>query len=232
MKLIVYHGTPITPNNAFDTLMSDRGACVSFFRPDQIDQAERSCPHLMLDNGAFSFWMAAIRAGLEADETLRDWRPFYKWVENRQTIGRWAVIPDAIGMPSQVNDGLINEWPFGQFGAPVWHMNGPISRLGLLCEKWERVCLGWVGETRADNRVGSDAYRRRMDEVSSFLGNDWHNLHMMRGVTVVRDYPFRIGRQHKPCPKRLAIRSHGRPWFVRQMGWAPMVCRPLRRKAQ
>lgn len=53
--------------------------------------------------------------------------------------------------------------------------------------------LEWIagrGETDENRAVGCNAYRRRMDEVSAFLGNRWPVLHMMRGTAVALDYPF------------------------------------------
>lgn len=174
--------------------MAGRALCVSFYRPQDITTAEKQAPWLMLDNGAFSFWKQALRAGKEFDETERDWQPYYNWVDQRLWMpGRWAVIPDRPGAPSQLNDGLLNDWPFGRSrGAPLWHMDGPLSRLGRLCERYDRVCLGWVGEpgNKAEAEVGCDAYRRRMDEVSALFGNHWPVIHMMRGVAVAYDYPF------------------------------------------
>lgn len=119
-----------------------------------------------------------------------DWTPYYRWLEPRiYQPGRWAVIPDAPGAPSQLNDGLLNDWPFGQRGAPLWHMDGPIERLARLCERYERVCLGWIGHPKLEP-VGCPAYRRRMDEVARLFGNRWPVIHMMRGVAVAFDYPF------------------------------------------
>lgn len=199
---MIYHGTPLSPRAALEA-MAGRAFCVSFYRPDDVATVERIASSVMYDNGAFSFWMAARRKGLEACEAERDWKPYYKWLAHRIAPNRWAVIPDAIAMPSQVNDGLLNEWPHGQFGAPVWHMDEPISRLGRLCERWKRVCLGWVHPDQAENRVGSDSYRRRMDEVADLFGNTWPVLHMLRGVAVARDYPFRQRRQHQSGAERV-----------------------------
>jgi hypothetical protein len=203
VSLVIYHGTPITPNAAFEAVMPGRAACVSFYRPDQVDIAERLCPKIMYDNGAYSFWQAALRNGKEWAEE-RNWSDFYEWLEPRLTDGRWGVIPDSPGAPSQINDGLLNDWPFGQWGAPLWHMNGSLERLGRLCEKYERICFGWVGrfdelsgKIAADEQsVGCMAYHRRMNEVGAFLGNQWPNIHMMRGVAVARDYPFHQRGQH------------------------------------
>jgi hypothetical protein len=139
----------------------------------------------MYDNGAFSFWQAALRAGHEWAEH-RGWAPYFDWLEPRLFHpGRWAIIPDMPGAPSQLNDALLNDWPFGQRGAPLWHMDGPIERLLRLCERYDRVCLGWTGKT-----VGSPDYRARMEEVSLALGNRWPVIHMMRGTAVAFDYPF------------------------------------------
>jgi hypothetical protein len=116
----------------------------------------------------------------------RGWAPYFNWLEPRLfQPGRWAVIPDSPGAPSQLNDALLKEWPFGQKGAPLWHMDGPIERLLRLCDRYDRVCLGWTGP-----KVGSPDYHERMEEVSKALGNRWPVIHMMRGVAVAFDYPF------------------------------------------
>jgi hypothetical protein len=188
--------------------MAGRSFCVSFYRPDDVDVVEQIAARVMYDNGAFSFWKQAVKAGAEWDEVERDWSPYYRWLESRLWIGdRWAVIPDRPGAPSQLNDALLNDWPHGvERAAPLWHMDGPLSRLGRLCEKYPRVCLGWVGHPKKEP-VGCPAYRQRMDEVAAFLGNDWPTLHMMRGVAVARDYPFRKRRQHITRTERPPLRS-------------------------
>ncbi len=172
-------------------------------------------PPSCFDNGAYSEWQAALARG-EEWFIREDWTPFYQWVERRLFLpGRWAVIPDAPGAPSQLNDALLSEWPFGDRGAPLWHMNAPLERLGRLCERYSRVCLGWVGEfdpetkkIRKDEKtVGCPAYRRRMDEVGVFLGNRWPALHMMRGTAVAFDYPF-----HSADSSSLAQNGHRHDW--------------------
>lgn len=243
MGPLVYHGTPLTPRAALDAVLPGRGACVSFWRPDDIDAVQQIAPFIMLDNGAYSEWQAALKRG-EEFFVREDWTPFYRWLEERLFVpGRWAVIPDAPGAPSQLNDGLLNDWPFGQRGAPLWHMDGPIERLGRLCERYDRVCLGWIGEfdpsingiRRDERKVGCDSYLRRMDEVAAFLGNRWPVLHMMRGVAVVRDYPFCQCRQHiaraKRAPARLAGRAGYAVWRGKAMVRASSLCRSTGRRA-
>jgi hypothetical protein len=142
------------------------------------------------DSGAFSEWIAAMKRG-EPWFIREDWTPYFDWVEPRlDRPGRWAVIPDAPGAPSQLNDSLLNmrQWDPVKW-APLWHMDAPIERLIGLCERFERVCLGWTG-TGADAEVGCEAWWRRMDEVAAALGNRWPNLHHMRGVLVAREFPF------------------------------------------
>lgn len=188
---LVYHGTPMTPRAALQAVCAGRANCVSFYRPDDVVTVEAISPFIMYDNGAFSFWKQAMKAGQEWDDSERDWAPFFTWLEVRLfRPGRWAVIPDCPGAPSQLNDALLNEWPFGRdLGAPLWHMDGPLDRLARLCDRYARVCLGWIGHPKLEP-VGCDAYRRRMDEVAALLGNRWPPLHMMRGVAVAGDYPF------------------------------------------
>lgn len=134
-----------------------------------------------------------MRAGREWDEfdRLTWWLAYYQWLEPMiYHPGRWAIMPDSPAAPTQLNDGLLNDWPFGPSrGAPVWHMDGPISRLARLCERYPRVCVGWIGHPKREP-VGCDAYRRKMDQVSALMGNAWHPLHMLRGTAVAFDYPF------------------------------------------
>lgn len=133
-----------------------------------------------------------MRAGKGWDEAERGewWRAYYQWLEPILFHpGRWAIMPDSPAAPSQLNDGLLNDWPFGERGAPVWHMDGPIARLARLCERYPRVCVGWIGDPKKEP-VGCPAYRRKMDEVADLMGNTWHPLHMLRGIAVAWDYPF------------------------------------------
>lgn len=133
-----------------------------------------------------------MRAGEEWDQASRDdwWAVYYAWLEPRLfQPGRWAVIPDNPGAPSQLNDALLLQWPYGHKGAPLWHMDGRIERLAALCERYPRVCLGWIGHPKKEP-VGCDAYQRKMEEVARLFGNRWPPLHMMRGVAVAHDYPF------------------------------------------
>lgn len=133
-----------------------------------------------------------MRAGKEWDEADRQvwWLAYYDWLEPILfTPGRWAIMPDSPAAPSQLNDGLLNDWPFGDRGAPVWHMDGPIERLARLCERYPRVCLGWIGHPKLEP-VGCEAYFRKMEEVARLMGNTWHPLHMLRGTLVARQFPF------------------------------------------
>lgn len=234
MSPVIYHGTPLTPRDALMSVCPGRAMCVSFYTPADITAVEQVSPHIMLDNGAYSEWQAALRRG-EEWFVRASWNDFYEWLEPRLFHpGRWAVIPDAPGAPSQLNDGLLNDWPFGRSrGAPLWHMDGPIDRLARLCEKYDRVCLGGVGEydpaikaIRKDERsVDCDAYHRRMEQVARLFGNHWHPIHMMRGIAVARDYPFRQRRRHQPRAERLALRQPARRDARRQVARTQSLCR-------
>lgn len=182
---IHYHGTPITPNAALHTL-AGMHFCVSFFRPDQVEWCDRHGQTLMLDNGAFSAWKSGRTLNAE------HWRGYYDWsAEWLQRPTTWAVIPDVIDAGSQEQDALIREWPHGHRGAPVWHMDEPISRLVRLSETWPRVCIGSTAEYAV---VGSPAWDRRMDEAWEALmrAHRWTPwVHMLRGMQTVRwRWPF------------------------------------------
>lgn len=179
--MIHYHGTPISPITALLELRG-RNFCVSHARPDDVQRVHQIGQSVMLDNGAFSKW----KRGYETD-----WTSYYEWTDiwlDHPTT--WAVIPDEIGAGWQLQDSLIREWPHGNRGAPVWHMDGPIDRLLRLVDEWPRVC---VGSTEEFSVVLSPAWRRKMDAAFDALSQrgrlPW--LHMLRGMQLSgRHYPF------------------------------------------
>ena len=110
-----YHGTPITPLSALYELRG-RNFCVSHARPDDVRRAHEIGQSVMLDNGAFSQW----RKG-----TPTDWPAYYAWCERWLAYpATWAIPPDVIDAPAQMQDALLTEWPHGKRqAAPVWHLD-------------------------------------------------------------------------------------------------------------
>lgn len=154
--------------------------------------------------------MRAGREWCEADRQLW-WNAYQDWLEPMLFHpGRFALIPDSPGAPSQINDGLLNDWRFGHKGVPVWHMDGPIERLARLCERYPLVALGWIGHPKLEP-VGCEAYFRKMEEVDRLMGNTWHYLHMLRGILVAREFPF-----VKVDSTSLAQNGHRYDWLDQQ----------------
>jgi hypothetical protein len=56
------------------------------------------------------------------------------------------LIPDVIDGDEKANDDLIQAWPFGLRGVPIWHYGESLERLSRLCDQWPRVALGSSGE--------------------------------------------------------------------------------------
>ena len=219
---IHYHGLPITPNRVLHTL-GGAHFCVSYMRPEQVEWADRYGQSLMIDNGAYSAW----RKGLTLDGD--HWRGFYdfadRWLDRPTT---WAVIPDVIDAGTQEQDALIREWPWGQRGAPVWHMDEPIDRLIRLLDDWPRVC---VGSTAEFAKVGSDPWRHRMDDAWDQIAARFARtpvVHMLRGMQCVRwGYPF------ASVDSTDVAQSHWRPQKVAATmvkGWDLIQC-PARYEA-
>ena len=112
--------------------------CVSHARPDDVRRVHSIAQSVMLDNGAFSAWKSNKQT---------NWEAYYQWTDRWLDYpANWAVIPDVIDAGSQEQDALIAQWPHGARGAPVYHMDEPISRLLKLCETWPRVCVGSTAE--------------------------------------------------------------------------------------
>ena len=177
-----YHGTPVNPVALLEELQG-RCFCVSFYDPRQVQRCHRIGQSVLLDNGAFSMWKSG---------TPTDWPAYYKWTDRwldyRTT---WAVIPDEIGAGDAVQDALLREWPHGNRGAPVWHLDEPISRALWLLDNWPKVCFGSSAQY-AD--VLSTAWCRRMDEVWNEIAKRHQRapwVHMLRGMQCSkREWPF------------------------------------------
>lgn len=189
-----YHGTPITPRSVLSTL-TGRNFCVSYAAPGDVEWCAEHGQSLMLDNGAFSFWRQRKPV---------DWDGYYAWVDRYlDSRTTWAVIPDVIGGGPLENDLLLAKWPFKDGGAPVWHMDEPITRLLRLTVEYPRVCVGSAG----DYELRTPAWYSRMDDAFDALlpvgGSPYCDLHMLRGMSLSGGrWPFTsvdstdVGRNH------------------------------------
>lgn len=137
--MIHYHGGPITPESCARRAWQGRHAFVSYAHPAQIELAASVCQSFALDNGAFSLWKAG---------KATDWDGYYTWCDRwlAHPACDWAVIPDVIGGTEDENDELIEQWPHGERGVPVWHLNESPERLARLADGWPRVALGSAAE--------------------------------------------------------------------------------------
>jgi len=159
--VIHYHGTPISPMKAIET-MGGKHFCVSYARPDDLKRCLRIGQSLMLDNGAFS----AKTRGLPFD---RD--GFYDWVEPLLAHPHWGVVPDVIDGSEDEQREMVKSWPFRkEMGIPVWHLGLSISYLIELCDAWGRVCFGSAGEFW---QIGTSKWCHRMDEAFNALVNTY-----------------------------------------------------------
>lgn len=180
--MIHYHGTPISP---IEALYRCAGSCfcVSHAAPQDVRRVHEIGQSVMLDNGAFSAWTKGRQV---------NWPAYYAWCDRWLDYPTtWAVIPDVIDAGTQEQDALLREWPHGDKGAPVWHMDEPIDRLLRLCDEWPKVCVGSTAEYRV---VLSDPWRRRLDAAFDAVAAHHARLpwlHMLRGMQLSgRHWPF------------------------------------------
>lgn len=180
--MLHYHGTPITPMTALYEL-AGRCFCVSHAKPQDVRRVHEIGQAVMLDNGAYSQWKRGYQP---------NWQAYYEWCDPWLDYPTtWAVIPDEIDAGSQMQDALLREWPFGNKGAPVWHMDESVRRLLQLTDEWPRVCIGSTAEYAV---VLSDPWCRRMDEAFDEIAKRHRRLpliHMLRGMQCSgRRWPF------------------------------------------
>lgn len=179
---IHYHGTPITPRSVLYEL-AGRHFCVSFNQPQDVIPCHQIGQSVMLDNGAFSAW----RIG-----SSTDWPGYYAWCDEWLAHPTsWAIIPDVIMGTDEDQDALIDEWPHGDRGAPVWHMHESLDRLMRLTDEWPRVC---IGSSKQYAQLLSPQWCRRMDAAWNSIMRDRRHVpwvHMLRGMQMVRcEWPF------------------------------------------
>lgn len=211
---IHYHGTPITPNAALLSL-AGKCFCVSHANPQQVETCHKIGQAVMLDNGAFTAWT-------QGRDT--NWPKYYEWCDRWLDYPTtWAVIPDEIDAGADLQDNLISQWPHGDRGAPVWHMDEPLDRLMKLIDEWPRVCIGSTAEYA---KLLTDRWVARMngawDRISQSHART-PNIHMLRGMQMSRHiWPFAsvdstdVARNHH---------IHGRP-KERAEKWDAAQCPP------
>jgi hypothetical protein len=172
-SMIHYHGTPITPKTALDSMVGQH-FCVSYFRPDSLKTCLRIGQSLMLDNGAFSCFTRQIPFDLHG---------FYEWIEPILAHPHWAVVPDVIGGSVETQRQMTKTWPFGkEFGIPVWHLGIPLDYLFELSDTWGRVCFGSSGEFW---KVGSPKWSAKMDEAFNALNSRYVRLPWVHGLRML-----------------------------------------------
>ncbi len=183
--MIHYHGTPITPRERLYEL-AGRHFCVSAAEPRDVKICHEIGQSVMLDNGAFSFWMKGA---------IPEWDGVYDWMEPWLDYPTtWAVIPDVIDGVEDANNDLLDSWRDRGLskGAPVWHLHESLYRLQWLTHSYERVCFGSSGAYRDP---GTDQWHRRVSEAFDAVADPagrvpW--IHMLRAMSEAAGshYPF------------------------------------------
>lgn len=183
--MIHYHGGPITPDTCAIRAWKGRHAFVSFAHPSQIQLASEICQSFALDNGAFTFW----KTGKEID-----WNAYFEFVGVWKHHPRcdFAIIPDVIGMGEAENDRLLESWPHGHFGVPVWHMDESDERLIRLAQEWPRVAIGSCGEY--DVKYPTRCVEKLRDVLQHIVDDRGYPVTKLHGLRMLNKAVF----QHIP----------------------------------
>lgn len=165
--MIHYHGGPIWPQSAAQTLWTRRHGLTSFAHPEQLALMAEVCQSFVLDNGAFTLW--------KRGEGVVDIEAYAAWVRRyeRHPGFDFAIIPDVIDGTEDDNAKLCARWlqlsPRMKPAAVVWHLHESLDRLAYLIRCTEagvyaRVALGSSGQWATP---GTDDWWERMEEVRS-----------------------------------------------------------------
>lgn len=178
--MIHYHGGPITPETCAAKAWQGRHAFVSWAHSYQIELAAAICQSFALDNGAFSIWKSGRAV---------PWTGYYDWADQwlRHPACDWAVIPDVINGTEAENDALIQDWPLGIKGVPVWHLNESIDRLVRLCgDGWPRIALGSSAEY--DVSTPSKCVARLAEALAPISDEQGRPLVKLHGLRMLNPY--------------------------------------------
>jgi len=224
-----YHVLPITPGSVLKSLGDHTSFMISYATTarSQYRFIEPIAERIAFDCGSYTYWRAVLalidkraieKNPVNRDEidallhTDRDWQPYYQWLEGKLCRPTsWAIVPDKIDAPSQMQDALLLQWPFPKSrSAPVWHLHHPVNRLLHLLEQgWNRVCIGSAGEFRV---IGTPQWFDRMNEVFSEIKavyGDYpppiHGLRMMRFLDQKYNWGF------FSCDSSNVAQNHHRP---------------------
>lgn len=195
--MIHYHGTPVTPVDAARELLTRRHGLVSFENPAQMPLVAEVCQSFVIDNGAYSKWMEAMRKAERTDVVSGAFPAFQ--VESRVDVEAyaafvrewerhpgfdWCLIPDVIDGTEFDNDQMIARWCAAgmRHGVPVWHLHESLDRLKYFARCYDRVALGSSGQWAT---IGTPSWWARMDEVREAICDD-------RGRPVVKLHGLRM----------------------------------------
>lgn len=170
-----YWGTPTSgARTEIVSFFFGRNALVPFPRRDDMGVVAEVCQSFVFDNGAFSVWK---KGG------VLDVPSYIAWCEEWKSHPGfdWALIPDVIDGNEADNDALINDWPRGIRGVPVWHMHESLDRLWALAHTWPTVALGSSGEWPTPGTASWwDRMGLAMDAICDKNGRPPCRLHGLR----------------------------------------------------
>jgi hypothetical protein len=173
-----YHGTPCgATREDVARFLAGRHALIPWVRPEDIGTAAEVCQSFCLDNSAFSAW--------KSGEPITDWSGYYEWVDlwRRHPGFDFAIMPDVIDGTAADNDALLREWPWEDYGVPVWHLHESRERLRMLCDVFPRVALGSSGKWATP---GTEGWWRRMAEVmEAACDSDGRPLAKLHGLRML-----------------------------------------------
>jgi len=164
----------------FKKYMTNRSTLIPFISDMDLDKALKKCSSVILDNSAFTFW----RKGVDVDDNF--WDTYYDWVREIYSSEKldWFIIPDVIMGSETENNRLIDKFLATQKdivskGVPVWHTNESHERLKMLCDKFDRVCIGSADE-EIYGKVGSDKWFTNLESAFSKVNFQNQKIHLLR----------------------------------------------------
>lgn len=200
----IYHGTPLTPRAALNAVLPGRAACVSFFRPDDLEAVLAVCPQVMFRPRS----LFVLDAGYACGAGVGRSRPSPLVERLLRLAGTDTILSGPMGDHA------------GQSSGPVPAQRRPSKRLAVWGSRRAGLAHGRVDRTTGETLRAASARMRRLDRRSEERAGGLRGLfsengrgggpdgqHMASPAHAPRNacrapISFRQRGQHVPCAER------------------------------
>ncbi|AJA07492.1 hypothetical protein SKP52_02810 [Sphingopyxis fribergensis] len=204
---VIYHGTPLTPRAALNAVLPGRAACVSFYRPDDLEALLAICPQIM-----FRSRSVQLLDGCDARrEGMGRGRPASLVASILRLVGTYPVHTGAMGDHARQPSGAV---PAQRWASERLALRGSGSA-GLAYGRLDRALgptvrpilarLPWLDRRPETGAGGMRRLSSQDGRSGSVDGQHLASAAHAAGHAGRSAIPIRVGRQHISSAERSSL---------------------------